>query len=93
MEFFRKGSDPPLPIFGSYGTHEAYLIFGHQKGEKLNFPKTLKMAIFKINFLEKCLKVSITLYFTQNIARIAEAAMRKSYRLLRCRVVFSKICH
>ena len=49
MEFFRKGSDPPL-IFGSYGTREAHLIFGHKKVEKLNFPKTPKMAIFKINF-------------------------------------------
>ena len=32
MEFFHKGSDPTPPIFGSYGTHEAHLIFGHQKG-------------------------------------------------------------
>ena len=46
MEFFRKGSDTP-PIFGSYGTHEAHLIFGHQKGVKQNFPKTPKMDIFK----------------------------------------------
>ena len=48
MDFFRKGSDPPLPplIFGSYGTRGAHLIFGHQKREKQNFPKTLKMAIF-----------------------------------------------
>ena len=34
MEFFRTGSDPPPLIFGSYGTHEAHLIFGHQKGGK-----------------------------------------------------------
>ena len=47
MEFFGKGSDPPLPaIFGRYGTQQAHLIFGHQKGEKQNFPKTLKMALF-----------------------------------------------
>ena len=45
MEFFRKRSDPPL-IFGSYGTREAHLIFGHKKVEKQNFPKTPKMAIF-----------------------------------------------
>ena len=32
MKFFLKGSDPP-PIFGSYGIHEAHLIFGHQKGK------------------------------------------------------------
>ena len=61
MEFFRKGSDPPPLIFGIYGTHEALWIFGNQKGEKQNFFKTPKMAIFKINFLGK---VSITLYFT-----------------------------
>ena len=46
MDFFRKGSDPPPLIFGSYGTRGAHLIFGHQKGEKQNFPKTPKMAIF-----------------------------------------------
>ena len=46
MDFFRKGSDPPPLIFGSYGTGGAHLIFGHQKGEKQNFPKTLKMTIF-----------------------------------------------
>ena len=46
MDFFHKGSDPPPLIFGSYGTRGAHLIFGHQKGEKRNFPKTLKMAIF-----------------------------------------------
>ena len=33
MEFFRKGSDPPPLIIGSYGTHEAHFIFGHQKGK------------------------------------------------------------
>ena len=47
MDVFRKGSDPPL-LFGSYGTREAHLSFGHQKGEKHNLPKTPKMASFKI---------------------------------------------
>ena len=54
MEIFRKGSHPPLPlIFGSYGTCEAQLNFGHKKGKQLNFPKTPKMAIFNINLLRK----------------------------------------
>ena len=54
MEFFRKGSDPSPPlIFGSYGTREAHFNFGHKNGEKQNFPKTPKMAIFNINFLGK----------------------------------------
>ena len=44
MDFFRKGSDPLIFV---YGTREAHLSFGHQKGEKHNFPKTPKMAIFK----------------------------------------------
>ena len=52
MDFFRKGSDPPPLIFGSYGTREAHLIFGHQKGEKHKFPKTPKMA--KFNFFWNC---------------------------------------
>ena len=39
MEFFRKGSDPP-PIFGTYGTREAHMIFGHKKVEKQNFQNT-----------------------------------------------------
>ena len=57
MQFFRKGSDPSPPsIFGNYGTHEAHLMFGHQKEEKQSFPKTPKMAIFKINFFRKVLK-------------------------------------
>ena len=34
MDFFRKGSDPPPLIFGSYGTREAHLSFGHQKRGK-----------------------------------------------------------
>ena len=46
MEFFRKGSGPPPPNFGRYGTLGAHLIFGHQKGGKQKFPKTPKMAIF-----------------------------------------------
>ena len=52
MDFFRNGCDlPPRPlIFGSYGTREANLSFGHQKGEKHNFPK---MAILKIICLRK----------------------------------------
>ena len=33
MEIFRKGSDPPPLIFGSYGTREAQFNFGHQKGK------------------------------------------------------------
>ena len=53
MVFFRKGSDPPPLIFGSYGTREAHFNFGHKNGEKQNFPKTPKMAIFNINFLGK----------------------------------------
>ena len=55
MEIFRNGSDSPTPplIFESYGTHEAHFNFGHKKGEKQIFPKTPKMAIFIINFLEK----------------------------------------
>ena len=53
MDFFRKGSDPPPLIFGSYGTGEAHLIFGRQKGEKHKFPKTPKMAIIKIILLRK----------------------------------------
>ena len=53
MEFFHMGSDPLTPIFRIYGTHEAHLIFGHHKGEKQNFPKTPKMAIFKKNLLGK----------------------------------------
>ena len=48
MDFFRKGSDPPPLIFVSYGTREAHLSFGHQKGEKHNFPKTPKIPMFKI---------------------------------------------
>ena len=46
MDFLGKGSDPPPLIFGSYGTRGAHLIFGNQTGEKQNFPKTFKMAIF-----------------------------------------------
>ena len=65
MDSSVRGLTPSSLIFGSYGTHEAHLFFGHQKGEKLNFPKTSKMAIFRINFLEKVPKVYITLYFTQ----------------------------
>ena len=54
MDFFRKGSDPPPPlIFGSYGTRGAQFHFGHKKGEKLNCPKTPKMAIFNINISGK----------------------------------------
>ena len=52
MDFFRKGSDPPPLIFGSYGTRGAQFDVGHKKGKKLNFPKTPKMAIFNINILE-----------------------------------------
>ena len=33
MEIFRKGSDPPPPYFGSYGTCEAQFNFGHKKGK------------------------------------------------------------
>ena len=47
MDFFRKGYDPPPPFFWSYGTREAQLIFGQEKREKHNFPKTPKMTIFK----------------------------------------------
>ena len=44
MEFFRKGFDNPPPLsYGSYGTNEAHLIFGHQKGVKHNFPKHPKL--------------------------------------------------
>ena len=58
---------PIPPIFGSYGTHEAHLIFSHQKGDKQNFPKTPKMAIFKINFLGKVPKsVHNPLFYTKN---------------------------
>ena len=32
---------------------KVHSIFGHQKGEKQNLSKISKMAIFKINFLEK----------------------------------------
>ena len=66
MEFFRTGCDPPPQIFGRNGTQEANLIFGHQKRDKQNFPKTPKMAIFKMYFLEKCSTVSIIPYFKQN---------------------------
>ena len=52
MEFFHKGSDAPRPIFGSYGTNEAHLIFGQKEDEQYS-PKTFKMAIIKINFLVK----------------------------------------
>ena len=41
MEFFRKGSDPPPLIFGSYAILGAHLIFGDQKGEK-KLPKNTK---------------------------------------------------
>ena len=48
MEFFRKGSDHPTPlIFGSYGTHEAHLIFGHQKGENKTSKKHPKWPYLK----------------------------------------------
>ena len=53
MDFFRKGSDPAPLIFRSSGTREAHLSFGHQTGEKHNFPKTTKMAILKIICLRK----------------------------------------
>ena len=46
MEFFRKGSAPP-PIFGSFGTHDAHLIFGHQKGENKISPKHQKWPYLK----------------------------------------------
>ena len=67
MEFFRKGSDPPPLIFGSYGTHEAQFNFGHKKGEKLNFPKTPKMAIFNINLLGKVPKSTHNPLFSSKI--------------------------
>ena len=51
MEIFRRGSDPPPLIFGSYRTHEAQLILVTKRGKKLNFPKTFKMATFNINLL------------------------------------------
>ena len=44
-------TSPPPNIFGRYGTREAKFNFGHKKGKKLNFPKTLKIAIFNINLL------------------------------------------
>ena len=55
MELFCKGSNPPppSPIFRSYGTREAHLIFGHKKEKKQNFQKTPKMVVFKMNFLGK----------------------------------------
>ena len=31
MEIFRRGSDPPSLIFGSYGTREAKFNFGHRE--------------------------------------------------------------
>ena len=39
MDFFSKGSDPPPFFFGSFGTREAHLSFGLQKGEKTLLPK------------------------------------------------------
>ena len=69
MEIFRKGSDPPLPlplIFVSYGTPEAQLNFG-QKNEKLNFPKTSKMAIFIIYILGKVPKSTKNPLFVSQI--------------------------
>ena len=63
MEIFRKGSDPPPPlIFGSYG-----IQFWSQKREKLNFPKTPKMAIFNINPLGKVPKSTQNPLFSSNI--------------------------
>ena len=52
MEIFRKGSDPPTLIFGSYGTRQAQFNFGHQNGEKKTLPKRPNWAIFD-TFYEK----------------------------------------
>ena len=38
MEIFRRGSDPPPLIFGSYRTREAQFNFGHKKGEEEKKP-------------------------------------------------------
>ena len=48
MEIFHKGSDPPLLIFGSYGTGGTHLILLTKKGKKtskntLNFHIKKKM--------------------------------------------------
>ena len=53
---------PPLHILGRYGTREAQLILVIKR-EKLNSPKTPKMAIININQLGKAPKVPKTLYF------------------------------
>ena len=48
MEFFPKGvwtPHTPPPLLWSYGTHEAHLIFGHQKGEQQNFPPPLRFPL------------------------------------------------
>ena len=69
MEFFPKGSDLPPPYFwklwNPWGTFDCWC---HQKEEKLNFPKTAKMAVFKIFFfIEKVLKSVHNPIFYTNI--------------------------
>ena len=59
-------SAPPL-IFGNYGTSGAQFDFGHKKGEKLNFPKTPKMAIFNINLIGKVPKSTHNPLFSSKI--------------------------
>ena len=56
MEFFRKGFDLHPPYLWKLWNRWGTIQFWSQKGEKLNFPKTPKMAIFNINSLGKVAK-------------------------------------
>jgi hypothetical protein len=51
MEVVRKGSDPPPPLIsGIYGTREAHLIFGQQKGKNKTSKKHPNWPYLKLTF-------------------------------------------
>ena len=52
MEIIRKRSDPP-PLFSEVMEPVRHNLILVTKGEKLNYPKTPKMALFNINLFGK----------------------------------------
>ena len=56
MKFFRKGFDPPPPLFLEVMEPVAHNSILVTKRGKTNFKNTPKMAIFNINLLGKVLK-------------------------------------
>ena len=79
MEIFRKGSDPPPPpYFWKLLNPWGKIQFWSQKGKKLNFPKTSKMAIFNINLLGKVLKSTQNSLFSSKLDRVGPVDNRPS---------------